>query len=163
MIQYLPILGSWALGTLIGALLRQPEINRLKKQVKILHNEISRLKTIILEQKRQFEVLRNKYTALKAWNFIEKARNKTKLYGTIIHAYALNDYLLLSNEVLNKQELSDDQKVFVNLYDRLINKPQDFSKNEFSIFEKIVIKWHYYEVKKMIFPDMKIAYKAIEG
>jgi hypothetical protein len=154
---FLPIMGAWALGALMGALARQPEINRLKKQIKILQCEIVRLKKCIIEQHRQIKVLKSKFTALKAWQFIEKAQKGAEIKGNMLQAYALHDYIVIAKQAIVGDDISEEQQAFVNLYDKLINRPQSFTRVEFKLMESILCKWHAYEMKELIYPNMKFA------
>ena len=81
-------------GAIGGALARQPEINRLKAQVKKLQEEIERLQSVIKEQDRQIRELKIRYNALKAYSFSERAKQKANLKGAIMFQYCFKEYMV---------------------------------------------------------------------
>lgn len=95
----------WALiafsgGGVLGALSRQPEINKLQEQVRKLQAEVDRLNSLISEQNRQIQDLRRKYDILIGKSIIDSAMAKGQLKGAIMYSYCLKEYLDLNYKIL---------------------------------------------------------------
>ena len=119
-------------GAAAGALSRQPEINRLKAQVRKLQAEVERLQNIIRTQDRQIKTLMVKYKGLKAYQF--SARNKARNYtrGALIFQYAYKEYLGLLMRTVDSGtvKLSQEETIFFNIFDKVIDgqKVEDSEK-----------------------------------
>ena len=104
-------------GATAGALSRQPEINRLKAQVRKLQAEVERLQNAIRMQDRQIKQLLVQYKGLKAYQF--NARNKARNYtrGALIFQYAYKEYLgLLMRSVDTGRSSCRRRKQFSLIY-----------------------------------------------
>lgn len=97
-------------GGLLGALSRQPEINRLKEQVRKLQAEVDRLNRLISEQDRQIQGLRMKYDVLRGKSIMEEAKAKGQLKGAIMYSYCLKEYLDINFKVLSTKQEGDTQR-----------------------------------------------------
>jgi len=119
-----------------GALSRQPEINRLQAQVKDLQSEIRRLQGLVKEQDRQIKELKIRYNSLKAYNFVEKAKQKSSIKGALIFQYCFKEYIELILVQTNKgpEAIRDEERVFYNIFDGLMNN------REVSIEQKVLLK-----------------------
>lgn len=117
----------WALislggGFIGGALSRQPEINKLKEQVRTLQNEVNRLNRLIDEQNRQINVLKTKYHALKGVNLIEEAKSKNQLKGAITYSYCLKEYLDLNYRITAQEYLpSENENAFLQIFKLILD------------------------------------------
>jgi hypothetical protein len=92
----------WILGCLLtigtfllGFLIRQPKINKLKKQVVILQKDNNILLDLCQSKQAEFRELLVQHKALKALNFRKKTASKEKLKENLILQYALRNYLEL--------------------------------------------------------------------
>ena len=162
MIPLIPIL-NLAGGLIIGALARQPEINRLKKQVKKLQNEIKRLQGVIREQKRQIGELKIRYDALKAWNFIEKAKVSSSLSARLMQMYCMKDYMELSVLKVKENELSEQQSIFFNLFDKIVNNYADITVEEFAELKKYIFSKYKKEMGQGVEPNLEQSFKDLEA
>lgn len=112
-----PILAA-AGGTLVGALSRQPEINRLKKQVKVLQQEVERLNMLVDEQDRQIKSLKMQVNGLKGYQRVQ-ALGRTK--GAVMQQYAFKEYVDLCCEQAKDKNITSDEKLFFNIYENMLN------------------------------------------
>ena len=118
----------WVLGILSGAglflfgfLIRQPQINRLKKQMEFLQKDSSRLQELCQRQQNDFRNLLVQHKALKAFNFKKKSVSKDNLQDNLVLQYAIKEYLeLLVKRVRYGQELRKDEIAFFNASENLI-------------------------------------------
>lgn len=110
-------------GGTAGILARQPEINRLKKQVKKLQAEIVRLQGLIDKQDSQIRELTLRYKRLMFFQFIKKRKLRGEIREQLLMQYAYHDYMdLLMTSVRNKQNsMADEDKIFFNLFEKTIN------------------------------------------
>jgi predicted RNase H-like nuclease (RuvC/YqgF family) len=114
------VAGLMTAGGLVGgALLRQPEIERLKAQVKLLQNEIKRLQSIIEEQQRQIVELRLRYDTINFLRFFEKQRIAADIKGNILYLCSFKEYIALSMRRSKGEKLHDQQQKFLHAYEML--------------------------------------------
>lgn len=100
-------------GGVAGALARQPEINRLKEQIKQLQGEAQRLNQLIDKQNRQIESLRMKYQSMQAMHGLERAKAAGNLKGAIMYSYCMKEYLDLEQRYLQPEAaLTDEEAQF---------------------------------------------------
>jgi glycyl-tRNA synthetase beta subunit len=151
-------------GAIGGALARQPEINRLKAQVKKLQEEIERLQSVIKEQDRQIRELKIRYNALKAYSFSERAKQKANLKGAIMFQYCFKEYMDLlvaqthnSNFVTQKEE-----QTFFNIFENMINNHE--STIEEKMFVREYIRYKYpHQLDNLIECDMGNIIEKVES
>ncbi|MFD1886731.1 hypothetical protein [Paenibacillus wenxiniae] len=151
-------------GVVAGALSRQPEVNRLKQQVRKLQSEIQRLQQLVQEQDRQIKNLKIRYNALKAYQFTEKMKQKSKLKGVLMFQYSFKEYMdLLVVQVKNDNYLlSEDEMYFFNSFERLMNT------QEISIEERLLIRTYIrtkyaHEIDNQIDPQMNDIMDKVEN
>ena len=109
-------------GAVSGALARQPEVNKLKEQVRTLQNEVNRLNSLIDEQNRQINVLKTKYHALKGVNLIEEAKSKNQLKGAITYSYCLKEYLDLHYQITMHEYMpTENENAFLQAFKLILD------------------------------------------
>jgi len=104
-----------------GALSRQPEINRLKKQVKVLQEQIEKLQFVIQEQQRQIEEYKLRYKALKGYHWIEKRKCMGVTKGFLVLQYAFKEYIELSIAQASGKNINENELRFYNAYNALMS------------------------------------------
>ena len=113
-------LGSIAL-FFFGFLLRQPQINDLKKQIKRLQTDNEILQNLCTKQKNEFKELYVQYKAFKAFTLNKKIA-KEKVKENLIFQYALKDYIeLLVKRVKYEKELTKREIQFFKSYEKVID------------------------------------------
>jgi hypothetical protein len=151
-------------GALAGAMARQPEINRLKAQVKKLQEEVKRLQLVIKEQDRQIRELKIRYNALKAYSFAERAKQKANLKGAIMFQYCFKEYmdLLVAQAHNSGFELKKEEKTFFNIFENMVNNKE--SSMEEKIFIREYIRYKYSsQIDNMIEYDMGNTIEKVES
>lgn len=113
----IPIISA-AGGAIVGALSRQPEINRLKKQVKILQAEVARLNKLVNEQDRQINSLKMQVTGLKGQQRLQ-ALGKTK--GAVMQQYAFKEFMELCCLQATDHKITEKEQKFFNTYENFLN------------------------------------------
>lgn len=106
-------------GGVVGALARQPEINRLQEQIKVLQGEAKKLYRLVDEQNRQIDVLKTKYDVMGGMNQIERAKAVGQLKGAIMFTYCLKEYLDIKYRFFNNPSgLSEEESQFVACFSK---------------------------------------------
>lgn len=105
-------------GAILGFTLRQPEINRLKKQIKELQRDNSKLKKLMYEQQEAYENLLIAYGDLKFYQLTEKRKLKQNMRGQILLGYEYKEYVDLLLKVVKEngdENLNDKEKAFFEI------------------------------------------------
>ena len=150
-------------GAVAGAMARQPEINRLKDQVKKLQEEVLRLQSVIKEQDRQIRELRIRYNALKAYSFSERAKQRANLKGAIMFQYCFKEYMDLLIVQTNKNNfvLKDEEKTFFNIFEGLVNN-QEKSVEEMMFLREYIRYKYAHQIDNLIEYDMNNIIERVE-
>jgi hypothetical protein len=136
-------------GLVIGALSRQPEINRLKEQVRVLQREVTALRRIMQEQQRQIEELKIRYNSLKAWNFAERRRTRGMTRGSLILHYGLRDYVEFAIVQARGKILEGADLRFFNTFNAMVSDCS-LSLEDKALVKEYVIAHHRYQVDNLI-------------
>ena len=156
----------WILGLLIGlfgfitgALIRQPHINRLKEQVKLLQKDNRRLLTLINDQRQEYQNLLVEHKALKALQFRKKAKSKERLEENLVMQYAIRAYLvLLIKSGRHGQKMEKSEIVFFNSFEKALNG-KVLSASDKVIIRDYIMEHHRSDIKALreceIAPVMK--------
>lgn len=137
-------------GIAIGALARQPEVNKLKKENnKVLaENELLRFKVKSLN--RSTLILHQKLDALKAYSFTEKAKETAELKGCIKYQYATKEYIELAIlKSKQEQELSRNDILYMNIFSGILNG-EELSEEEYRIIENRVVPKYREKIENLI-------------
>lgn len=145
-------------GVVVGCLVRQPQINRLRKMVRQLSDANSELRRMLDEQMQLIEALQDEIRAYKFFNWIKKGRIKRELRKNLIAQYACKEYIdiLLRKDKNRKEILDADQQRFFDAMDNYING-KDITSEDKSYMDNYVImkyknsirkceKWDYHQM-----------------
>lgn len=124
-----------------GFFVRQPKINKLKKQITHLQKEIKRLEALREEQNNTINKLLINYKSLKLFGFAKRSKAKDNIKSELMIQYGTKEYLhLLLDRIKNNRELSKEEIVFINAFDDVIEgkkvSTKDFEKIKVYIFNK---------------------------
>lgn len=134
---------------MLGYLLRQPKINELKEQVRLLQEDNSRLIAMVEVQRSNFRELLVQHKTLKALQFRKKAASKKRLTENLVMQYAVKEYItLLIRRVKYEQKLGKDEKVFFTAFDRFIDGKGLSGADKARIRDHIMVR-HYSEIKQL--------------
>lgn len=144
-ISVLLMIGSF----LLGFLIRQPKINKLKKQVELLQKDNSRLIAIAKKQQKEFQELLVQHKALKALQFRKKSASKEQLTENLVMQYAIREYLnLLLKSVKYEHKLEKEEILFFNAFEKFIDGKKLSASDKVKIRDHIME--HYgFEVKQL--------------
>ena len=82
-------------GFFAGGLIRQPGINKLRKQVQLLQSDNKKLQKSIKRYQDSFDDLYLQYKGLKVLELKNKIEYKDKLKNNLVLQYGIKDYLEL--------------------------------------------------------------------
>ena len=132
-----------------GFLIRQPKINKLKKQLELLQSDNHKLLDMVNEKKKEYQELHVQHMALKALQFRKKSASKERIVENLIMQYAIHAYLtLLIKSGRYEKELCKDEIIFFNAFEKVINGKKLSSGDKVKIRD-YVMDCYSAEIKKL--------------
>lgn len=131
-------------GTILGCAIRQPEINKLKRQVKDLQKDNTRIKQLMRQQQENLEQLMIEYSKLKFYQILDKRKLNQDVRGQICQGYEYKEYVDLLTKVLREggdENLSEEQKGFLELCTEQIEGKELGKEKEKEINDYIMKKY----------------------
>lgn len=108
-------------GVIAGVMIRQPEVNKLQKQVKVLQSDIFALKNVVEEQNGEIAQLMLQYKALSVFQISKRREMRQSIQDQLVCQYAARDYLTLMFEcATSDRKMTKDEIVFFKTYGRII-------------------------------------------
>lgn len=148
---------------LFGFLMRQPKINKLKDQVIILQNNNQSLQAFHQRNQEQFRDLLVQHKALKAYNFIKKSASEEKLKENLVMQYALKNYFdLLFKRIKHEQDLDENEIVFFNAYEKVIDG-RKISASDMVKIKDFIFKRHSDELNSFTECDCTAVFEELKG
>lgn len=124
---------------LTGFLIRQPKINKLKKQLELLQHDNKKLVGMVDEKKKEYQELHIQHMALKALQFRKKAASKERLQENLVMQYAIHSYIsLLIKCGRLEQTLEKNEIIFFNAFEKVINGKKISTSDKVKIREYIM-------------------------
>jgi len=146
----------WLLGALIavvsfltGFLIRQPKINKLKKQIELLQKDNRRLIEMITDKQKNYQELLVQHKALKALQFRKKSAIKEQMTENLVMQYAIRAYLtLLLKNGRYEKPLERDEIIFFKSFEKVIDGKKVSTSDKVKIRDYIMN--HYaHEIKQL--------------
>lgn len=152
-----------ALGSFFtGFFIRQPKINKLKKQVETLQRDNRRLIALCEKHQQEFRELLLQHKALKVMQFRKRATTKEQMTESLTMQYAIMEYItLLTKRVKYEQKLTKEEIAFFNAFDGAIDGKQLSTTDKVKIAE-YVKKNHGTEIKELRECDYSAALKELQ-
>lgn len=148
---------------LTGFLIRQPKINKLKKQLELLQRDNQKLITIITGIQHSYKELLVQHKALKALQFRKKSVIKEQLTENLIMQYAIKSYLtLLLKNGRYEKKLEKDEIIFFKAFEKVINGKELSTSDKIKIRD-YVMKEHTREIKELKECDYTDVFKELEN
>ncbi|MBE6748747.1 MAG: hypothetical protein E7557_05890 [Ruminococcaceae bacterium] len=134
---------------LFGFLVRQPKINKTKKQIELLQSDNSKLITMIDDSKDKYQELLIQHKALKAMQRRKRIVLNEKISENLIMQYAIREYLiLLLKNGREHLELEKDEVSFFNSFEKVING-EKLTKQDKTNVKKFIIEKYQTEIKEL--------------
>jgi hypothetical protein len=149
-LKYILIAIAVAIGSfLTGFLIRQPKLNKLKKQLETMQHDNQRLIALCTEQQQKFRKLLVQHKALKAMQYRKLATSKEKIKECLTMQYAIYEYVsLLIKRVEFEQELSKEEIIFFSSFEKFIDGKQLNDTDKVKIAEFVKVN-HSAEIRNM--------------
>lgn len=138
-------------GTVLGTLIRQPEINKLKKQIKDLQKDNSRIKKLMRQQQENLETMLVEYSKIQFYHVLTKRKIKQNIRGEIVIGYELKEYVdLLKRSVAEKgvYGFSEREKEFFELSTQLV-EGKNLNASQEKFMSDYVIKKYKKEILRI--------------
>lgn len=135
-------------GIILGCVIRQPEINKLKGQIKDLQKDNSKIKKLMIQQQEALQKMLNKQAALRFTQIAEKKRIGDEIRGLICEGYLYKEYIDLLDRAVNtggSDNFLEEEKQFFELSTRWV-EGKKLTKNE----EKALVDYILYKYKREI-------------
>lgn len=142
---------SASAGFIAGTLARQPEINKLKKQLKSLQSANGELRIMMEKQQEQLEFMLIEYQKIKFYHILRKKEKRAMLRGELYINYTYKEYieLLVKNvKSMGEFEMDDNQKNFFGLCNKQISG-EKLSIEEESIIRNYIFVKYREEILKL--------------
>lgn len=154
-------IGALVGGTILGSLFRQPQVNRLKKQIKRLQDGYEDIEKLYLSYNDTFNDILIQYKGMKALELKKKAETKKKLTECLIYQYGTKDYLNILFDMIKKdKKISSNERDFFFSFDAVI-EGRDISKKDMEIIKNFIESQHENEIKNMIPCDCNFEFKEL--
>ena len=132
-----------------GFMLRQPQVNKLKKQVKTLVADNGRLIRLNETIQNDFSELLLQVKAQRALSFGKK-KVKESLAENVVLQYSLSDYLtILLKYIRAGEKLSEDELRFLNAFEKVVNG-DCLSTRDKKTIKDFTIGLHEKEIKQQV-------------
>lgn len=149
-------------GFVAGALVRQPEINKLQKQILCLQADVAELKQVAREQNDEIKQLLLNYRALGILSFKQKRELKDKIKNELICQYASYDYLVLLLDVVSTgKQMTPDEIKFYKQYGKML-EDNIIDQRELEILRPVIMEKHAREINAMKECDLQSVFDRIE-
>lgn len=148
-------------GVVFGALARQPEINKLHKQVKRLQSKVDQLEAAASEQNEEIADLLVKYEALRIWQFSQRSELRDRVRESLVFQYAVADYLdLLVDCVRGGRKMDEGELGFYRAFAKTLSgkKTSDREKEQIKTY---VVSRHGLQISQMRPCDTQRAFDRI--
>ena len=132
-----------------GILIRQPKINKLKKQVQSLQAKNIQLYEMREQQQQQINEMFIEYQAFKIGHHKEKLKCKENIKGLLVYQYASKEYLtLLIDRVKNNKKIDKDALPFFSAFEQFIDG-KDVSEKDAEIIKDFIVNKYGSEIEKL--------------
>jgi len=148
-------------GFFLGFFVRQPKINKLKKQVLSLQKQLNSLQTKMIGYQESFDDLYIQYKGLKVLQLKKKAEYEGKLKDNLVLQYGMKAYLeLLLDTVKKSRKLTDEEFAFYRAFDDVIEGKQ-VGKNSFSKIKEYVLSQYKHDINALKPCDCELIWQSI--
>lgn len=108
-------------GLIMGALIRQPEINDLHKQVRSLQKNSEQLLEVVRAQNSDIAEMEVRYQALKAYQVFQRSDLKKQIKESLVFQYATSDYFeLVLHRIDSGRDFDDAEAGFYLAFSQML-------------------------------------------
>lgn len=152
-----------AFGVVVGAVMRQPEINKLKKQVKVLQSNMAELEAVVERQNAEISRLYASYKTIGALQFLKKREAKIELKEALILQYATVEYLSLVLACASGAgKLTESDVEFYKAYGKLVSS-ESLEGEDRKTVERYVRTRHSSEIESLCQADTEFVMNEVRN
>lgn len=149
-------------GFFTGFLVRQPKINKLKKQIETLQKQLSTLQDKMIGYQTSFDNLLLQYKGLKVMQLKKKAEMKVMLEENLVLQYGMKAYInLLLDRVKNGKKLEDSELAFYKSFDNVI-EGKKIGHSDLETIKKYVLTKYRGQISSLVACDCSAEFKKLE-
>lgn len=157
----LGIAGGAVAGVVAGVILRQPEINKLQKQVKVLQDRLQEMEEVVKKQNADIATLLVQRESLKIYQFIKRQQLDGQIRELLVEQYAAADYInLLIGRIKGGPDLTDEEILFYRAYKKQIDDKR-VSEEERQTVDAYVYKRHGTEIGRLEPCDTQVVFDEL--
>lgn len=137
-------------GTILGCVIRQPEINKLKRQIKALQKDNSEIKKLMIQQQEALQKLTAEYAKLKLFQWTAKKKMNESIRGEILLGYLYKEYVDLLGKAIHSggnDGFSEEEKQFFELTTRLV-EGKELTEKECDALKGYILFKYKREIRK---------------
>lgn len=135
-----------AVAAALGALSRQPEINKLHQQVRILQLHDAELQATIIRQNELIVRLINELDRVKSQSAILEAEAEARVREALIMQYAAADYVnIVTATLVNEYEPAEREWTFIDIYGKVV-KGEELEDGDRKRLASFVMVRHHEEI-----------------
>ena len=148
-------------GFVLGGLVRQPEVNDLKNQVKQLKKQQEHLIRVVNAQNEEIQDLLDRYHALNTYQVFQRSGMKSQLRDSLVFQYATADYLeLMISCIESNEDPSEPESAFYFAFTKML-AGKKLSDDEMIAVKDHVMSRHKAEINALVPCDTDSALEAI--
>lgn len=148
-------------GFILGGLVRQPEVNDLKHQVKQLKKQQERFVQVVDAQNEEIRDLLDRYHALKVHQVLQRSEMKKLLQDSLVFQYATADYLeLMISRIESGEDPSETEGAFYCAFSNML-AGKALSEDEMAAVKSYVMPRHKEEIASLTPCDTDSALEAL--
>lgn len=150
-------------GFVAGILVRQPEINKLRKQIEDLQQNNEKLKNALSEQNDKLAQLFISYKSINIFRILKRRKVKEDVRLHLVFQYATSDYLnLMIDRVENKYKMSREEIEFYRNYEKIIADGV-IEDPELELIKEYILSNHFNDIQKLKECDTNLAFERIKN
>ena len=150
-------------GFFLGFFIRQPKINKLKKQVVSLQKQLTSLQNKMIGYQEAFDDLFVQYKGLKVLQLKKKAEYEGRLKDNLVLQYGMKAYLeMLLDTVKQTRKLSSEEFTFYRAFDDVI-EGKSIGTSTFSKIKGYVISKYKHEINALKPCDCEAVWQAVQA
>ncbi len=155
-------------GLSLGALIRQPQVDKLKTECSKLQEELDQMQALVEDVLKDIELLKLKMQLQQNEDLLEQLTGRDELdIGLLVYAYGLKEYLeIKQNYLVDAKDITETEAVFVDAFamfldNRITDDDKGLTQKRF-IREYLMDKYSA-EIKNLTPPDLNAVITTLEG
>lgn len=137
-------------GTILGCLIRQPEINKLKRQLEDLQKDNSEIKKLMIQQQDALQKLIAEQAQLKFFQIAKRKNMNERIRGVIWEGYLYKEYVDLLDKAIHSggnECFSEEEKQAFELATSVV-EGRELTKEKYNALKDYILFKYKREIRK---------------